>query len=86
MTCFDPELASVPACSGAEMSITWKPQPGFSLKFISAFGEGTFEHEKFSAALQIKLDSNAWSPTFQSYVLPLVREQRYGLDGFAVCY
>jgi hypothetical protein len=60
--CLDPDLAPVPACSCAQISIRGEPEPGFSLKLVPTFVKAPFEHEKFSAAFQIKFDRGTWSP------------------------
>src|SRR6516162_5918125 len=54
--CLDPDPAPVRACSCAQISIRGEPEPGFSLKLVPTFVKAPFEHEKFSAAFQIKFD------------------------------
>jgi hypothetical protein len=66
MPCLDPDLAPVLACSCAQISIRREPEPGFSLKLVPAFVKAPFEHEKFSAAFQIKFERGTWSPTLES--------------------
>ena len=61
--CLDPDLAPVPACSCAQISIRGEPKPGFSLKLVPTFVKATFEHEKFSATFQIKFGRGTRSPT-----------------------
>jgi hypothetical protein len=82
--CLDPDLAPVPACSCAEISISGEPEPGFSLKLVPTFVKAPFEHKKFSAAFQIKFDRSTWSPTLQPYALAFVRKQSHGLHTLAV--
>src|SRR6516162_11884865 len=80
----DPDFAPVPACSCAQISFGREPEPGFSLKLVPTFVKAPIEHEKFSAAFQIKFDQGAWSPTLQPYALVVVRKQSHGLHTLAV--
>ena len=82
--CLDPDLAPVPACSCAQISIRGEPEPRFSLKLVPTFVEAPFEHQKFSAAFQIKFDLGIWSPPLQPYVLAIIRKQFHGLHTLAV--
>ena len=84
MPCLDPDLAPVLACSCAQISIRREPEPGFSLKLVPAFVKAPFEHEKFSAAFQVKFDRGTWSPMLQPYILAIVRKQALGLHTLAV--
>ena len=82
--CLDPDPAPVRACSCAQISIRGEPEPGFSLKLVPTFVKAPFEHEKFSAAFQIKFDRGTRSPTLQPYILAFVRKQSHGLHTLAV--
>src|SRR6516162_1154362 len=82
--CLDPDLAPVPASSCAQISIRGEPEPRFSLKLVPTFVKAPFEHEKFSAAFQIKFDRGTRSPTLQPYALAFVRKQFHGLHTLAV--
>src|SRR5580704_15293975 len=80
MSGLDPEGATFPASSGAELPLPWKPQPGLRREFLAAFPKRAIEHQKFAAAGKFERNRSAWQPAFNPYVLAAVLEQRGGFD------